>query len=223
MIELKAQKRDVFGKKLFKHRKAGLLPAVVYGAGKEALSLFVEAKDFLKVWKQAGESSIVSLQEPEGKKDVLIQEVSVHNVTGNPLHVDFYLVKSDQLITVSIPVKFEGVSPAVKTFSGVLVKVRHEIEVEALPADLPHEFIVDVSKIVNLEDQITVKDLKVGARVKITASSDDVIALVSVGKEEVEEVAVPVDLSKIEVEKKGKEPKEGEEAGTADATKPAKK
>ena len=210
MIELKAQKRDIFGKKLYKQREAGLLPVVVYGAGEKALSLFVEAKDFLKVWKQAGESSIVSLQEPAGKKDVLIQDVSFHNVSGNPLHADLYLVKADQLIRVSIPIKFEGIAPAVKTFAGVLVKVMHEIEVEALPADLPHEFTVDVSRIVNLEDQVTVRDLKVPPRVEIKALPDDVIALVAVGKDEVEEV-VPVDLTKIEVEKKGKEPKEGEE------------
>ncbi|MDO8493272.1 MAG: 50S ribosomal protein L25 [bacterium] len=216
MTELKAQKRDIFGKKLHKQREAGLLPIVVYGAGEKATSLFVDAKEFIKVWKHAGESSIVSLQTPEGKKDVLIQEVSLHVVTDKPLHADFYLVKADQLIKVSIPVKFEGVAPAVKTFAGVLVKVMHEIEVEALPGNLPHEFVVDVSKIVNLEDQITIKDLKVGAGVTIMADADDVIALVSVAKDEVEEV-VPIDLSKIEVEKKGKEPKEGEE-GEAPAT-----
>lgn len=216
MIELKATKRDIFGKKLYKQREAGLLPVVVYGAGDVASSLFVDSKDFLKVWKQAGESSIVSLQSPDGKKDVLIQDVSFHSVSGKPLHADFYMVKADQLIKVSVPVRFEGVAPAAKTFGGVLVKVMHEIEVEALPANLPHEFIVDVSKIVNLEDTITVKDIKLGAGVTVTASPDDVVALVSVGKDEVEEVAAPVDLSKIEVEKKGKKPEEGEDgAGEA--------
>ena len=215
MIELKAQKREIFGKKLFKQREAGLLPVVVYGAGltgqgEKSLSLFVDAKEFLKVWKQAGESSVVSLQAPSLKKDVLIQDVSFHTVTGKPLHVDFYTVKADQLIRVYIPIKFEGVSPAAKTFGGVLVKVLHEVEVEALPANLPHEFVINVSKIVTLEDVITIKDLKVGALVKVIADQDDVVALVSVGKEEVEEVAAPADLSKIEVEKKGKKPEEGE-------------
>jgi large subunit ribosomal protein L25 len=215
MIELKATKRDVFGKKLYKNREAGLLPIVVYGAGEKAISLFVDAKEFLKVWKQAGESSIVSLNTPDGKKDVLIQEVSSHVVTGKPLHADFYMVKADQLIKVNIPVKFEGVAPAAKTFGGSLVKVMYEIEVEALPSNLPHEFVVDVSKIVNLEDVITIKDLKLGVGVTVTASPDDVVALVSVAKDEVEEVVAPVDLSKIEVEKKGKKPEEGEvgEAG----------
>ncbi len=218
MIELKAQNRDIFGKKLYKQRETGLLPVVVYGSGEKALSLFVDAKDFMKVWKQAGESAIISLHEPKGKREVLIQEVSVHNVTGKPIHADFYMVKADRLIRVSIPVRFEGVAPAAKTFGGVLVKVMHEIEVEALPADLPHEFVVDVSKIVNLEDQITVKDLNVDAKVKTTASPDDIIALVSVGKEETEEATVPVDLSKIEVEKKGKKPEEGEEAAEGSTT-----
>lgn len=210
MIELKAQKRDIFGKKLHKQREAGLLPVVVYGAGEKAISLFVDTKEFLKIWKQAGESSIVSLHTPNAKKEVLIQEVSLHPVSDKPLHADLYMVKADQAIRVSIPIKFEGVSPAAKTFGGVLVKVLHEVEVEALPANLPHEFTVDVSKIVNLEDVITVKDIKTGAGVEIMALPDDVVALVSVGKEEVEEVTAPIDLTKIEVEKKGKKPEEGE-------------
>lgn len=200
------------------------MPVVVYGAGAKATSLFVDTKDFLKVWKQAGESSIVALQTPDGKKDVLIQEVDLHVVTDKPLHADLYMVKADQLIKVSVPIKFEGIAPAVKTFAGVLVKVMHEIEVEALPGNLPHELVIDVSKIVNLEDQVTVSDLQLGTGVKIMADSADVIALVSVGKEEVEET-VPVDLTKIEVEKKGKEPKEGEEttAPAAGAPKAAPK
>ncbi len=211
MTELKAEMRTIFGKKLHTQREAGLLPVVVYGAGEKATSLFVDSKEFVKVWKHAGESSIVSLHTPDGKVDVLIQEVSQHPVSDKPIHADFYKVKADQLIKVSIPIKYEGVAPAVKTFAGVLVKVMHEIEVEALPANLPHEFIVDVSKIVNLEDQITVADLKLGAGVTVMADNDDVIALVSVAKEEVEEVAAPLDLTKIEVEKKGKKPEEGED------------
>ncbi|MBI3633794.1 MAG: 50S ribosomal protein L25 [Candidatus Vogelbacteria bacterium] len=227
MIELKAKKRDVFGKKLYKSRLAGELPVVVYGAGEKPMHLFVWAKDFAKVWKQAGESSIVKLDTDGAKKDVLIQDVAFHSVSGEPLHADFYMVKADQVIRVSIPIKFQGVAPAAKTFGGVLVKVMHEIEVEALPANLPHEYIVDVSGIEKLEDQITVGSLKVSSGVKIIASSDDIIALVSVGKEEVEEVAAPVDLSKIEVEKKGKKPEEGEEgalpAKAGQATPAAKK
>ena len=211
MIELKAKKRDIFGKKLYKSRLAGEMPIVVYGAGEKSSHFFVNSKEFAKVWKQAGESSIVSLNADGAKKDALIQEVTFHSVSDEPLHADFYLVKADQVIRVSIPIKFQGVAPAAKTFGGVLVKVMHEIEVEALPANLPHEYIVDVSKIEKLEDQITIGDLKVASGVKIIAAIDDIIALVSVGKEEVEEVAEPVDLSKIEVEKKGKKPEEGEE------------
>ncbi|MBI3631894.1 MAG: 50S ribosomal protein L25 [Candidatus Vogelbacteria bacterium] len=230
MIELKAKKRDIFGKKLCYSREAGELPVVVYGADEKPSHLFVNSKDFLSVWKQAGESSVVKLSAGDLKKDVLIQDVSFHAVSGEPLHADFYLVRADQLIRVYIPLRFEGVAPAAKTFGGVLVKVMHEVEVEALPADLPHEFVVDVSKIEKLEDQITVSDLKVPSKVKIIAAIEDVVALVSVGKEEVEEVAGPVDLSKIEVEKKGKKLEEGEDVASAKApqaaastAKPAKK
>ncbi len=222
MIALNDHKRDIFGKKLHAKREAGLLPVVVYGAGEQAHSLFVDAKDFMKVWKMAGESSVVSLNTPEGKKDVLIQEVSLHSVSDQPIHADFYMVRADQLIKVNVPLRFEGTAPAAKTFGGVLVKVMHEIEVEALPANLPHEVTVDVSGIVNLEDQVTVKDLKLPAGVKVEAHADDVVALVSVGKEESEEPAIPVDLSKIEVEKKGKKPEEGEAEASAAASTPKK-
>lgn len=222
MLQLNAKKRDIFGKKLYKSRLAGEVPVVVYGGGEEPLHLFVDSKEFQKVWKQAGESSIVKIIGEGIKKDVLIQDVSLHTVTDNPLHVDFYMVKADQMIRVSIPVNFVGIAPAVKTFGGVLVKVMREVEVEALPANLPHEFTVDVSKIEKLEDQITIADLKTDANVKIIAAPEDVIALVSVAKEEVEEVAAPVDLTKIEVEKKGKKPEEGEAEGATPPA-PAKK
>lgn len=212
MLELKAKKRDVLGKKVRSLRKAGDLPVVVYGAGASALPLTVNAQEFAVVWKKAGESSIIKLDTESGKKDVLVQDVSFHGVTGKPLHADFYLVKADQLIKVTVPLKFEGVPPAVKTFSGVLVKVIHELEVEALPADLPHELIADVSKIEKLEDRVFVKDIKLPKGVTVEDSPDGIVALVSVGKEETEEVAAPVDLTAIEVEKKGKKPEEGEEA-----------
>ena len=191
-------------------RYAGDLPVVVYGAGESALPLTVNAQEFVTIWKKAGESSIIKLDTDEGKKDVLVQDISFHAVTGKPLHADFYLVKADQLIKVSVPLKFEGLAPAVKTFSGVLVKVAHVVEVEALPADLPHELIADVSKIEKLEDRVFVKDIKLPKGVTLVDSPEGVVALVSVGKDEVEEV-VPVDLTAIEVEKKGKKPEEGEE------------
>ena len=223
MLQLKATKRDIFGKKLYKSRLAGEVPVVVYGGDEKPLHLFVDAKEFQKVWKQAGESSIVNIVADDLKKDVLIQDVSLHAVSGNPLHVDFYMVKADQVIRVSVPINFIGVAPAAKTFGGVLVKVMREVEVEALPAYLPHEFTVDVSRIEKIEDQITIGDIKVASEVKIIALPEDVVALVSVAKEEIEEVTAPVDLTKIEVEKKGKKPEEGEVAEGAPQAASAKK
>ncbi|MBI5140389.1 MAG: 50S ribosomal protein L25 [Candidatus Vogelbacteria bacterium] len=211
MLELKARKREILGKRVRSIRSAGDLPVVVYGAGESALPLTVNSQEFVTVWKKAGESSVIKLDTDAGKKDVLVQDVSFHAVTGQPLHADFYLVKADQLIKVYIPIRFEGVAPAVKTFSGVMVKVLHEVEVEALPADLPHELVADVSGLEKLEDRVFVKNIKLPNGVTIVGSQDGVVALVSVGKDEVEEVAPP-DLTAIEVEKKGKKPEEGEDA-----------
>ena len=220
MLELKAKKREILGKKVRSIRAAGDLPVVVYGAGAVALPLTVNSQEFVTIWKKAGESSIIKLDTHEGKKDVLVQDISFHCVTGKPLHADFYLVKADQLIKVSVPLRFEGLAPAVKTYSGVLVKVAHVVEVEALPANLPHELVADVSKIVELPDRVFMKDIVLPKGVTLVDDPEGVVALVSVGKDEVEEVA-PVDLTAIEVEKKGKKPEEGAE-GAAPAAAGAK-
>lgn len=185
---------------------------VVYGATKESLSLSIDARDFMKVWDEAGESTVVTLETPEGEKQALIHDVAFHPVSGAPLHVDFYAIDANKPVTVTIPVVFEGVSPAVKSLGGVLVKVLHEIEIEVLPKDLPHNLTVDLSKLESLDSRILVKDIVLPGSAKTNTSPEEVVALVAVPKEEVEEVVAP-DLSAIEVEKKGKTEEEGEGEG----------
>jgi len=135
----------------------------------------------------------------------LIHEVQTHPVTDEPIHVDFLAIDMNKKIKVNVPLEFVGIAPAVKSGIGNLVKVMHEVEVEALPKDLPHNLTVDVSRLENLESLITLADIKLPAGVVLTANLTDVVASIVEQKEEkVEEVAPPVDLSTIEVEKKGK-------------------
>ena len=224
MLVLNTEKREIFGKKLFNEREAGKLPIAVYGPKEETKHYFVKQNEFLKIWKQAGESSIVKLDVGGKNKDILIQEVQLHGITGKPLHADFYVIQEGMKVKVSVPLKFEGEAPAIKAFGGVLVKVMQELEVEAAAADLPHEVIVNISSLNTLEDRVLVKDLKIGAGVKVTAVPEQIVALVSkIEEKEEEEEAGPIDLTKIEVEKKGKKEEEGAPAEEGAKKEPAKK
>ncbi len=212
MLKLVAKSRDIFGKKLGKARQTGQLPAVLYGGKmKNSTSLFVDTKDFKKVFAQAGESSVVKLEGDGHAHDVLIHEVAHDPVTDEPIHVDFYAIEAGKLLRVKVPLEFTGESPAVKSGTAVLVKVMHEIEVEAKPADLPHEIKVDISTLSEIGQQIKVSDLKAPTGVKILGHADDIVANLAAPREEKEEEAPPADISQIEIsEERGKKEDEGE-------------
>jgi large subunit ribosomal protein L25 len=203
MIQLTAEKREAFGKSLKKHRADGQLPVVVYGRKEESKPFFVVARDFKKALSQAGESSIVTLKTDEGVKDVLIYGVDYHPVSGEPIHADFYAVEKGKPVEVAVALEFEGVPPAVKELGGNLIKVLHEVQIEALPKDLPQGLVVDVSKLATLESQILARDLVLPAGVTLITGEEEVVASISAGGEEVTE-ETPVDISAVEVEKKGK-------------------
>ena len=206
MLKLTAEKREIFGKKLGNARDEGKLPVVVYGPKKETTSLFVSTPDFKKIWKQAGESTIVTLEIDKKPVDTLIHEVAVNPVSEEPLHADFYAAAMDKPVKAEIPLEFEGVSPAVKGKGATLLKVFHSIEVEALPKDLPKLLIVNIEKLENIGDNLTVSDIKLPSGVQFVMKPEETIAVAEAEKEEVieEEVQAPA-LEDIEVEKKGKE------------------
>jgi large subunit ribosomal protein L25 len=208
-MELTVQKREA-KTKAKSLRSKGVLPAVVYGRSEESTPISVDRKQFDKVFHAAGESTVITLKGLGGEKDALIHEVTLDPVSGEALHADFYAIEKGQTVTVAIPLEFQGESPAVKDQGGILVKVMHEIEIECEPKDLPHSFIVDISKLATLEDQIKVADLAIPASAKISIDLDEVVAMIDVAKEEpVEEAAT--DLSAIEIsEERGKKEEEGE-------------
>ncbi len=210
MFTLKTTKRDD-SVKMNELKAKGEIPAVFYGSKtKSATSISVALNEFKKVWRDAGESSAIKLSMGVGQDlDVLIHEVQTNPVTGEPIHVDFLVLDMNKAIQISVPLEFIGVSQAVKSSLGSLVKVMHEIEIEALPKDLPQSIAVDISKLETTESVILVSDLVAPKGVTFVSKPEDVVASISVQKEEVEEA--PVDLSAIEVEKKGKKE---EEAGS---------
>lgn len=209
MLELQTEKRDNFGKGLEKFRKEGKLPAVVYGKGIDSISLFVSAADFRKVWKEAGESTIITLKGGSFEKPVgvIIHQVDIDPTSSKPAHADFYQVDMKKAIQVRVPLVFEGIALAVKELGGVLVKVLHDIEIEALPKDLPHEIKVDISKLKTFEDHITIGDLELPSGVSAVEKPEETVVLVEQPREEeVEETVRTID--DIEVEKKGKKEEE---------------
>lgn len=185
-------------------RIKGMIPAVVYGARVENTSISVPSVSFEKTLKMAGESSTIVLDLEGTKIDVLIHDVQVDPIKGHPIHIDFLAVDMNKPVEVQVPLEFSGVSQAEKDGLGTLVKVMHEIEIKALPKDLPHSIMVDISSLVTLSDQIHVKDLKVAKEISILTDENEVVALVAAAKAEKVEDEAPVDLSSIEVEKKGK-------------------
>ncbi len=201
-FSLPVEIRTVHGKKLTKLRSEGKLPAIMYGPKEEATLLTIDKIAFEKLLKQAGESSVVVLSGLDTPKEVLIHDVSFDALRGGIMHVDLYAVEAGKEITVHVPLEFIGEAPAVK-LGGTLTKVLHEIEVTCLPVNLPQHIDVDVSMLEDFEKQIHVKDLVIPKGVTLETDVEGVVALVQAVEEEAE-VEAPVDMSAIEVVKKGK-------------------
>jgi large subunit ribosomal protein L25 len=191
------------------------MPAIYYGRKQKSTSVVFPVGAFLKVWKTAGESAVVTLKDGKDELDSLIYAVDKHPLTGLPRHADFYVFEKGQKLKVNVPIEFIGVAPAVKDKGGVLVKVLREIHIEAEPKNLPHKIEIDISPLVDFGSQILAKNVKLPAGVTLQELPEEVVASVYEPKEEVVEVAAPT-IDDIEVAKKGKEAKEGEEGAAAE-------
>ncbi len=213
MLILNAKTRELKSDKA-QMRKDGFIPAVFYGPKEKPTSITINEVEFLKAYKEAGESTIITLKVGSEEHDTLLKDVQFDAVSGRPLHADFYVIEKGKKLKVNVPLEFVGVSLAVKNLGGILMKVMHEVEIEAMPKNLPHNITVDISSLVDFAAHIQAKDLKLPEGVELVAKPDEVIALVKEPREEKEEEAAPVDLSSIEVEKKGKKDEEGVPGGT---------
>lgn len=206
-ISLGAKKRETTGKASKALLKGGSIPAVVYGPKQESIAISLTAREFDKVLKSAGESTVIELSGLGDAMQVLIHEVDRDPITNQPRHADFYAIEKGAKVEVAVPLTYVGESEAVKAGAN-LVKVMHEIEIEAAPADLPHDIEVDISALQNVGDQIHVSDLKIPAKVTVKADAEDVVALIQAVEVEEEAPAASVDMGAIEVEKKGKDEEE---------------
>ncbi len=209
MITLEIQKRED-SENLNKLREEGVIPAVMYGSKEKAVSVSVSKKEFEKVLKEAGESTVITLNTKEGKKSAMIHDIQFDPVKDIPVHVDFYVVEAGKEIEVNVPIDFIGVSVAIKELNGTLVKVLHELPIKGIPSKLPHSIEVDISVLEQLDSHIKAKDISLPDGIMLAGGDDDIVASISVAKEEEEEVEES-DLSSIEVQKKGKKEEEAPE------------
>lgn len=208
-ITLKSTKRELFGRKVKRLRKEGLIPANIFGKKIKSYALTVNAKEFDEIFKKAGETQLIYLDglPAQAGKSVLVSNIQIDPVTGNCLHIDFRQVDLTEKITAQVPIEVEGESPAEKQNLGTVVQQISEIEVEALPTDLPEKIIIDASTLIEVDQAIYVKDLKVDKKVTIMTDLESIVVKVEPPtKEEVVEVPVPVEGEAIE----GEVPAEGE-------------
>lgn len=209
MISLSAKIRKNFGKKTKSIKKMGGVPAVVYGPGVKNASIEVDEKEFKKVFQKAGESSLVELfiDGEKEKRPVLIHEIQRDPVSDKTIHIDFFQASLKEEVEVAIPLFFEGSAPAEKDLGGTVMKNILEIEVKALPQNLPHEIIVNIDSLKTFQDHILIKDLIVPANVQVLKKPDAIVVSVLAPQKVEEELAAEItenveDIEKVEKPKK---------------------
>lgn len=219
---LLAKRRTIIGKKVKQLRAQRILPAHIYG-NTEPINIEFDEKTFLHVFKKAGETSLLYVQ-IEGEKNarpVLVVDHMVDPMSGVITHVDLRQVNLSVKVKANVPVEVVGESEAVKA-GGVLISLYNEIEVEALPTDLPEKFVLDATKLLKIGDELKASDLEYDkTKVEVLLNSEEILVVVN---EPVVEVEAPVATEPVEVETtvQGAK-KEGEEVATEGEKKAEKK
>ncbi|MEZ0394911.1 MAG: 50S ribosomal protein L25 [Anaerolineales bacterium] len=215
-VILKATRRHVTGKQVRALRRAGALPAVLYGHHLEPLSISLDAHEAGKVLNRLTASSLVTI-DVEGKEyPALVRERQRNPIKGNLIHVDFQAVSLTEKIRTNVGIVITGTAPAVKDFSAILVTTLNELEVEAYPQDLPERIVVDISGLKKVGDGIRVGDLVLSEKVTVLTDADEMIVLATAPREEVLEEVTPeaaavAEAAEPEVIEKGKKEEEVEE------------
>ena len=209
---LAAENRDIIGKKVAQLRRAGRLPAVVYGHGVDSTSISVDAHDFEQLRRHSGPNALVDLSVDGNKPSpVLVSAVQVHPVNRRTLHVDLFLVRMTEELTVDVPLVATGISPAVELQGGTLLHPIESVRIRALPDHLPQSIEYSVESLLDFDTTLHVRDLVIPGDVTLMTDGDDIIAKVQAPRVE-EEPVVAAEAAE------GEEGEEGAEAGEAGST-----
>jgi large subunit ribosomal protein L25 len=229
-VVLKATKRTVTGKQVSALRRAGKLPAVIYGRHTDPVSISLDAHNAGLVLGRVGSSSLITLEVDGKEYPALVRERQRDYIKGTLRHVDFLAVSLTEKIKAEVRIEVTGVSPAVKDLNAVLVTGLHALSVECLPTDLPDHFVIDISSLAEVGDGIHVRDVQVTDKVRILDDPDEMLVVATYAKEEVEEVAPVAAEAAVPLEGEGAEPelsvergKKEEEGAEAEGKKPEAK
>lgn len=208
---LNAEKRTITGKKISKLRKEGLLPGNLFGKNVESQAIQVKLRDFEKIYKDSGETGIVYVKIDSETKErpTLVSGISFNPISGQKLHVDLHQVNLKEKVTAHVPVEIIGECELIKSGAASLVTSLNEIEIEALPTDIPESITFDISIFKEVGDHLKVSDAKVSSGVEI--KTDPEITVVSIAEPEKEEVVVEAEEAKAEEAPKNTEDKQEEE------------
>lgn len=209
--------RAVTGKKVKQLRRDGVLPGVVFGGHKDSTNVQVDLREFERGYRRWGNTTLVNLSglDDGGEQPALIHDVTRSTLNGLLLHVDFLRVSLTEKVHADVPLHFVGESPAEKA-GAVIVQAKNEVGVEAFPQDIPHAIEVDISKLLEVDDSIYVRDLVVDtAKVEIQDDADDLVVRVVPVRVEEEAPAPAAAAAEGEEAAEGAEPAEGEAAAPA--------
>lgn len=210
-FELSAVKRTVLGKKVKHLRLERKIPANVFGNTKPT-PVTLDEKQLIKTLSEAGETALVELhiEGEEKARPILFSHVDRHPISGNILHVDLQQVNLTEKVTAHVPLELVGESEAVKA-GGVLLTLHDEIEVEALPSDLPEKFVLDISVLKEIGKELKISDLSYDpSKVELKLGADEILVVVQEPKVE-EEPVVVAEPVEVETTVQGAKKEEGEE------------
>lgn len=211
-LVVNATKRDVIGKKVGVLRREGKLPGVIYGHNFTPEAILMELKEATKVLSHATSSSIIIINLDGKEHSALVREIQRNYIKNTFIHVDFQAVSLTEKLRTKVNIELVGLAPAIKDFNGVVVEGVNSINVEALPADLPERFVVDVSHLANIGDAIYLKDLNISDKVALLDDPEEMVVLItSPAAEEVEEAPAEGAAVEPEVIEKGKKEEEVDE------------
>ena len=212
-VRLQAARRSVIGKQVNALRRAGQLPAVIYGRGVEPTSITMDLHSTGRSLRGVSSSTLITI-DLEGKElTALVRERQYNRLKNTLIHVDFLAVAMDQLLRTNVPLRLVGEAPVIKLFAGMVMAELEHLEIEALPGDLPEVIEVDVSTLSNIGDSLHVRDLTLPAGVTVLNNPGDALAVALAAQvaEEVEEVPAEVAVEPELIERRAEDEEEDED------------
>lgn len=207
-LVIQATRRSVTGKKVGALRRDGKLPGVLYGYQIESTPILMELREASRVLAHASSSQLITINLDGKEFATLVREKQRDFIKGTLLHVDFQVVSLTEKIRTSVGIELSGTSPAVKDYNGVVVQELDEVEVEALPQDLPDKFVVGISGLTKIGDAVFVRDLNVPSSIEILNEPDEVVVIITGAAPEISEEEVTEEISEPEVIERGKKEEE---------------